>query len=171
MTKDSENEPNGADGADENSKNSGVEFTPITSAEQLNALLEKQKLEQSKQYSDYDDLKKAAEKLKAIEDKDKSEAELLNERLAQVQAELDEHKKRAESSILRGKIAKETGIAPELLRGDTEEEIKEHALQLAEYLSAQEKGSLYVPGAGKTAGKTVTTGNALLDRIFSGSGR
>ena len=66
----------------------GDEFTPITSQEDLNRVLESRLKREREKYADYKDLKTKAAKLDEIEQANKSEIEKATEKVAAAEAEL-----------------------------------------------------------------------------------
>ena len=88
-----------------------------------------------KKFADYDDLKKAAAKLKQIEDANKSEHEKLNDQLTAAQVELQRYR----VAEIRRAAASTAGLDPELAEFITaadEEEAKAQAEKLAERFKA-----------------------------------
>lgn len=87
-------------------------------------------------YADYNDLKSAAEKLREIEDAQKTEAQRLEERAAAEVKAREEAEGRArdlEVQLLRQRVAAAKGLTPAQaarLRGDSEEEITADADEL-----------------------------------------
>lgn len=75
----------------------------------------------------------AAEKLRAIEEANKTEAQKLTERAEAAEAKVREFEAAAERRSWRAEVSKETGIPVDILRGDTREEIEAHAKTLSRY--------------------------------------
>lgn len=78
---------------------------------------------ESAKYADYDDLKAKAEKFAELEDKDKSEAAKLADKLTKAESKAAE----AEAKALRFEVAADKGIPATLLTGLTREEMESNA--------------------------------------------
>lgn len=73
--------------------------------------------------SNYTDLQKAQEASDSLS----KELEKLRESIKELEAKNGEYKAAQERQTVLEKVAEETGVPKNLLRGDTEEELKEHA--------------------------------------------
>lgn len=91
--------------------------------------------------------KAAADKLAEIEEANKTEAQKLAERLAAAEAKAQA----AESRALRSDIAREGGVPPELLQGDTEEAMR---ASLAALLAFKGERRMAMPPAEGVQGNT-----------------
>lgn len=78
-------------------------------------------------YADYEELKTKASKFDEFEEAKKTELQKANEKLEQLQRQLDEKNKADEVRNIREKISKETGVPANLLTGDTEDICKTQA--------------------------------------------
>lgn len=121
--------------------------TPITTQEQLNDVIrdrlarERSKVEAK--YSDYDEIKTQLEKANEARDAAVKEASDLKA--------ADEARKSAEAAKeLRAKVAKETGVPADLLRGGTEDELKAHAEAIRD--AYKPKSAPKLGEAGRSAG-------------------
>lgn len=96
----------------------------------------------------------AAKRLKELEDAQKTE--LQREREAREAAEKAAAELRAERELtqIRAQVSKSTGIPAEVLRGNTQEEIEDHAQSLKALLPEPRK-----PGQVPAEGRTVSTGS------------
>ena len=107
----------------------GDEFKPITSQDELNRLIGARIDKVKSQFADYDDLKTKASKFEELEQSKKSELEKAQERIA----ELEQRSTQAERTALRTRIASEEGVIPEVLTGDTEEEMRAAAKRVIDW--------------------------------------
>lgn len=103
------------DGGDEDSKDDSGEgdgFKPITSKEEFEKILGKRLHRERAKFADYEDLKKQVASQEAT--------------ISELREKLGEQ----EMKDKRKSIASEAGVPENLLRGDTEEELKAHAAEL-----------------------------------------
>lgn len=98
----------------------------FTQAEMDAIIGDRLKRERAK-YADYDDLKSKATAYDAAKDAEKSELEKATDRANSLQAELDAIKKANQERELRERIARETGVPVDALRGETEEDLRAQA--------------------------------------------
>lgn len=106
------------------------EFQPITSQEQLNALLGDRLARERAKFADYDELKAKAEKFDEAEKANLSELEKATEANTKLQAELDALK----LANLRHEVAAAKGLAPAAAKhlvGSNREELEASADELA----------------------------------------
>lgn len=123
-----------------------AEFTPITTQEQLDALigdrLKRERETISKRYSDYDTLKtKVADYEKQIGDLTRAAEDAAKKYAGydQQMSELQSRVKGYETASVKTRIAHETGLPYELagrLSGDSEEDIRKDAEGLAKLLGS-----------------------------------
>lgn len=140
------------------SADTGDEFKPITSQEQLNRLIGERINSVKSQYADYDDLKSKAAKLDEIEAASKSELEKEREARAAAEKERDSVKTEA----LRITVAAEKGLTPgqaKRLVGATREELEADAdALLAEFTPAKKKTAPAAGGLSSGAAPEQRTG-------------
>ena len=105
------------------------EFKPITSQEELNKLIGARINQVKSQFADYDDLKAKAAKVDEAEEASKTELQKAQERIA----ELEKRSVTAERAALVTRIASEEGVIPEVLTGDTEDEMRAAAKRVIEW--------------------------------------
>ena len=132
----------------------------FTQAE-LDAIVKDRLKRDREKFADYDTLKEKAAKYDEAEEKNKSELEKANEKVASLQAELDGIRKAQELSDMRTKVAKENNIPIELLTGATEDECKVQADKLKEFMSASG-----VPVTVSDGGEVVRTGKLDPGKAF-----
>lgn len=99
----------------------------------VNRIVEDRLKREREKYADYAVLKEKSEKLDAMEEASKTELQKAVERANALESELNDYKKANEVREIREKVAKETGIPANLLKGSTEEECKEEAQAIAEF--------------------------------------
>jgi hypothetical protein len=120
------------DDTTQNGGDSGKTYTQ----EQLNDLLAKQKGDVQRRYSDYDDLKAAADELAKLKEADKSEQEKLQEAASSAQQRADA----AEQRLLRIEVGADKGLTPSQaarLHGSTKEELEKDADAFLQDLGSQ----------------------------------
>lgn len=93
--------------------------------------------------------KDAAERLTALEEANKSEAQKAAEELERLRSENSEFRTRAQIAEWTDAISKETGVPAHALKGSTEEELREHAETLKSLIEKQPSGLQPIPGEGK----------------------
>lgn len=108
------------------------EFTPITSQEDLNRVIGERIKSVKAKFADYSDLKAKASRLDEIEQASKSELEKAQERIAELEGTVSQ----AQRAALVTRIASEEGVIPEVLHGDTEEEMRAAAARIKEWAGA-----------------------------------
>lgn len=109
----------------------------VFSQEEVNKLVGQARLKERSKYPDYDKFKKDALKFKEIEEASKSELEKAKDENAKLEAELSNLKKIQEVAKLKKKIASDFEINADLLRGDSEEELTQHAEALKKAFAGQ----------------------------------
>ena len=113
----------------------GDGFKPITSQDDLNRIIGERIGKVKAQYADYDALKEKASKFDQAEEASKTELQKERER-----AEAAERRaSQAERSALQQRIAAEEGVIPEVLHGDTEEEMRAAAKKVIEWRDSGKK--------------------------------
>lgn len=110
--------------------------------EELNRIIEQRLARERKKYADYDELKKAAEELKAIKEAQMSEQEKLQARLAEYErktAELELQLQQARLEAIKLSVLEELNLPKAFasrIFGTTEEEIRQDAQELAKLLNS-----------------------------------
>lgn len=131
-------EPNGTNAGDEQHERT------FTQAE-VNEMMGKVRRETREKFSDYDDLKAKAEKFDESQQAAKSDLEKALERAAKAESEAEELRKATERAQMLSRVSEETSVPASLLKGDTEEDVREYASQLLEFA----KKSSYPTDKGK----------------------
>lgn len=129
-------------------------FKAPASQEELDRIIQARLARDRAKFADYDDLKKAAERLNQIEEANKTEAEK-----AAARAEAAE--KRAaelEAKALRAEVANTKGVPAALLTGSTQEELEAAADALIAFR-----------GESKVAGPSSTSLNRVNSNTVKGS--
>lgn len=120
------NEPGGS------TSDAGDEFTPPSSQEELNRIIEKRLERERSKFADYDDLRKRAAKLDEIEAEQMSEVERAQKRAEEAEAAAE----KARTEMLRFRVASKHGISSEdaelFLTASDEETLEAQAKRLAD---------------------------------------
>ena len=95
--------------------------------DEVNELVGKARIKERSKYKHFDEYKKAFETVQEKEEADKSELQKANERAEKFEKQFNELKSQNEIAELKAKIAEEFELPISLLRGSTDEEIREHA--------------------------------------------
>lgn len=134
----------------------GKPFEAITSQEQLDKLIGARLKREAQKFGDYDDLKAKAAKFDAAQDAAKTEAQKLQDKLA----EAERRATTAETNALRADVAREKGVPAKSLTGSTREELEASADELIEWRGEQKQTSrTRTPAAGLKSGATGTDTN------------
>lgn len=115
------------------------EFTPITSQDDLNKIINGRLQREKAKFADYDDVKAKASKYDELEEAKKSEVQREREGREAAERELTELRTRQEIDNLAESVAKDTGVPKHLLTGSTEEEMRAKATELLEWQGASTK--------------------------------
>lgn len=113
-----------ASGQTAGAENAAKTFTQ----EQVDEIV-KQRLARAKREkpADYDELKKKAAELDEIKDKSESELDKLQGRIDKLESENKSMRHARDVAGWKDEVSKETGVPASILRGDTLEELQEHA--------------------------------------------
>lgn len=112
---------------------------PDATEEQIKALMDLNGADVNREKGKAEDIKKQlAEAQSTIEElrssmPDQKALEKATKRAADLEAELNGIKEAEQLRVLRETVSAETGVPVHLLRGNSEEELKEHAQQIQEY--------------------------------------
>lgn len=119
--------------AGETTDHQATEFEAITSQDEFDRRLAARLDRERKKFADYPELQKAAERLKEIEEANKTEAE-------KIAARAEAAEKRAaelEVKAIRAEVAAAKGVPVSLLTGSTQEELEAAADALIEFRGEQ----------------------------------
>ena len=109
------------------------QFKSPATQEELDRIIQARVARVSSKYADYEELQKAASRLKEIEEANKSESEK-----AQARAEAAERRaSELELQVLRADVASEKGVPAKLLAGSTREELEAAADELIAFRGEQ----------------------------------
>ncbi|MDN6460896.1 MAG: hypothetical protein L0J94_04600 [Corynebacterium flavescens] len=134
----------------------GKEFTPPSSQEDLDRIIESRLARERAKFSGFDERKAKAERYDKLEDSKKTDEQRSAERIAALESQLAET--RLEGA--RSRIAASAGVDPDLLAGSTEEELTAHAEKLSAALKSAAEAAAptntapKVFGEGRGAGST-----------------
>lgn len=135
----------------------GDTFTPPSSQEELNRIIERRLERERSKYADYDDLKQRAARLDEIEAEQLSEAEKAQKRAEEAERERDQ----ARAEALRLRIAAKYGVSAEdaelfLTAGD-EETLEAQAKRLADREADRKRAGDIAPSLGSRPTHTGAT--------------
>jgi ATPase subunit of ABC transporter with duplicated ATPase domains len=147
--------------AGEQTDETNDDFKAPATQEELDRIIQARLARERKNFADYDELKKAAERLAQIEEANKSEAEK-----AAARAEAAE--KRAaelEAKALRAEVAAAKGVPVALLTGSTQEELEAAADALIAFRAEQKTAGPSSTSLGRVNKNTVkgSTGEQFAD--------
>lgn len=133
--------------------------------------LARQKDQLTANFADYDDLKAAAERLKTIEDAQKSEQQKASDKIAELTKQLEQVAAEAEKAnlkALKSDVARTKGVPANRLHGKTQEELEADAdAYLAEVETregAAKRNPPKTPAANLKSGASSTSNNGLSDK-------
>lgn len=149
------------EGANENPAMEGSQPRTFTQ-EEVNALVGKTRKEERAKFSGYEEYKAAADELRELKEKGKTELERAMERAEAAEAALAEREAAEAVAEAVREVAKATGVPEEALRGSTREEIEAHAEALKPFFAKDAAPSVNT-GSPSTEGKG--SGDPLRDAI------
>ena len=112
------------------------------SQDELNAIIADRLSREREKFADYEDLKEKADKLKEIEDANKSELQKAQEELEKLKGEKAKREHEREVAGIRAKVSKDTGVPADLITADTEEAAKAQAEAILKF-KGESTGSSY----------------------------
>lgn len=142
----------------------GDGFKPPASQEELNRIIAERVKRAEAKYADAPELRKKAQQYDAMVEAQKTElqkiqdrAEAAEKRAADLEAAEQKRQADAEAAAQvaawKSKIAEDTGIPASALRGNTQEELREHAKELKALLpDPNTRRGGYVPAEGRNTG-------------------
>lgn len=121
----------------------------------MNALAGKIRAEEKAKYHDYDDLKAKASKLDEIEEANKTELQKANDKVTDLQKQIDELTKSNNLSAMRAKVAEETKVPVNLLTAEDEDGCRAQAQSILDFAKANvnhvpDGGEVNPPGGTKS---------------------
>jgi len=140
-------------------------FVPPASQEEFDRIIQSRLARDRAKFADYDELKKAADRLSEIESANKTEAE-------KAAARADAAEKRAaelEAKALRAEVAAAKGVPVSLLTGSTQEELEAAADALIAFRGEQKPAGPSSSSLNRVNSNTVkgTTGDQFADFFTS----
>lgn len=100
----------------------------------------KSRLQKEKaKYSDYEAMQEKAKAFDEMQEANKTEVQRQTDRAEKLQAEINQMKRENEIRAIREKVASDTGIPVNLLKGETEEECLEQATGILSYKNSSLK--------------------------------
>lgn len=106
--------------------------------------LERERADRKKAAAERDEL---AERLKAIEDANKSEAQKQTEELERLRKAVADHEAQSQRAAWAAEVATETGVPADVLRGSSLEELQAHAAVIKPLITAETGPRVPNPGA------------------------
>lgn len=94
---------------------------------ELDAIIQSRVAEEKKKYADYDSLKEKAGKYDEQQEANKTELQKANDKVTDLQKQLDAMKQAKNVDDIRAKVSKDTGVPANLLSGNDEETCKTQA--------------------------------------------
>jgi len=128
---------------------------------ELNAIVGERLAQERKKYADYEALKGKAAKFDAAEEASKSELQKITERADALQKQVDEMIKADSARKLREKVASELGVPAALLRGDSEEDLREQAAAIIDFAKPGQATYPKVRDGGENHAPSVTKQDIL----------
>lgn len=124
------------------------EFKPITSQEDLNRLIGDRVARERAKFADYREVKAKAAKLDELEAQNKTESEKTNDRIAQLERELESTRTTALRSRIQAKYGIDDEDADLFLTGSDEDALTKQAERLASRAADRKKQGPHVPKQG-----------------------
>jgi hypothetical protein len=150
-----------ADAGEHTEQSADEVFAAPASQEELDRIIQARLDRERKKFGDYEELKKAADRLKALEEANKTEAEKTAERLAAAEKRAAE----LESKALRAEVAAAKGVPVNLLTGSTQEELEAAADALIAFRGEQKSAGPSSSSLNRVNSNTVkgSTGDQFAD--------
>lgn len=120
----SENTEHTAEAGDNTQPDHEQEQVQTFSQDDVNRIVQERLQRERDKFSDYDELKTAAERAAEVE----SEKQVLADKVAEFET-------KAERDRLVSEVSDETGVPADVLRGETKEELESHAAMLRSLIS------------------------------------
>jgi len=146
-------------------------FTPIQTQAELDAALKERLDRERKKFADYNDLKQKAEAYDKLEADKLTETQKLTKRIDELTNKLSEREQADQKAAWKKAAAEKYGVAENVLRGTTEDEINAHAEELQALIKPAgddeekpQRRRLEVPGDG---GKTPETPGLNSDKLLN----
>jgi hypothetical protein len=136
-------------------------FAAPASQEELDRIIQSRLDRERKKFGDYDELKKAADRLAQLEEANKTEAQKTADKLAAAEKRASE----LEGKALRAEVAAAKGVPVSLLTGSTQEELEAAADALIAYRGEQKPAGPSSSSLNRVNSNTVkgSTGDQFAD--------
>jgi hypothetical protein len=136
-------------------------FAAPASQEELDRIIQSRLDRERKKFGDYDELKKAADRLAQLEEANKTEAQKTADKLAAAEKRASE----LEGKALRAEVAAAKGVPVALLTGSTQEELEAAADALIAYRGEQKPAGPSSSSLNRVNSNTVkgSTGDQFAD--------
>jgi hypothetical protein len=150
-----------ADAGEHTEQSADEVFAAPASQEELDRIIQARLDRERKKFGDYEELKKAADRLKALEEANKTEAEKVADKLAAAEKRAAE----LEGKALRAEVAAAKGVPVALLTGSTQEELEAAADALIAFRGEQKPAGPSSSSLSRVNSNTVkgSTGDQFAD--------
>lgn len=154
-----------ADAGEQTEQTAEESFAAPASQEELDRIIQSRLDRERKKYGDYEELKKAADRLARLEEANKTEAEKTAERLAAAEKRAAE----LEVKALRSEVAASKGVPVSLLTGSTQDELEAAADALIAFRGEQKPAGPSSSSLNRVNSNTVkgSTGDQFADFFTS----
>ncbi|MCL2883354.1 MAG: hypothetical protein FWF30_02645 [Coriobacteriia bacterium] len=142
-------------------------FSPIVTQEQYEQVAARIRREAQAPYADYQAIKEKAEKYDEQQAAGQTDLDKANTRADKAEKELAGLKAAAQAEAWKQAVSAETGVPAGLLKGTTEQEIKDHAEEIAKAYAPPAAPVIKKQGAGNAAGNAF--GDESLARLVFGN--
>lgn len=115
-------------------------YTPPASQEEFDKIIADRLTRERAKFADYDEIKTKASEYDKVVEANKTEAQKQAERTAALEAKVAEYETREQIAAWAKEVSTETGVAAELLRGSTREELLAHAEQIKPLIESANRG-------------------------------
>lgn len=126
-------------------------YTPPASQEEFDKIIADRLTRERSKYAGWDEIKAKASEYDKVVEANKSEAEKRAEEMAKLRAENEGYKTREQVAAWAKEVSDETGVAADLLRGSTREELLAHAEQIKPLIAQPSTGLKPISGEGQSS--------------------
>ena len=124
--------------------------------DEVNQIVKDRLSRETSKFADYEELKKKAALYDEQEENNKTELQKANDKAAALEKEVNSLKAEKEISVIRSKVASETGLPLHLITETTEESCREQAKAILEYAKPGSYPNVKDNGETKVTGKQTT---------------
>lgn len=146
----------------------GKTFTPITTQAELDKLMEHRVMRERDKYRGFDEYKAAADELEKLKEADKSELEKAISRAEKAEAKAKQLEASARVERWKQEVSDKEKVPASLLRGQTKEEIEQHAQAIKAAYKDQSLAAPHVPGDGGGDQPSESKEDLLMSALLGG---